>query len=101
VLVTDILGTMGRPILASLFMYAVVFTAKNYAVFGHGGAVLHLAELVLLGVVTYTGAMLVLDREVCRDAGDVFGAFLGRRVRLFSYEPRPPREHDEVPLARR
>src|SRR6266581_3855842 len=37
VLVTDILGTMGRPILASLFMYAVVFTAKNYAVFGHSG----------------------------------------------------------------
>ena len=101
VLVTDILGTMGRPILASLFMYAVVFTAKNYAVFGHSGAVLHLTELVLLGVVTYTGAMLVLDREVCRDAGDVFGAFLGRHVRLFSYEPRPPREHDEVPLARR
>src|ERR1700730_2898620 len=101
VLVTDILGTMGRPILASLFMYAVVFTAKNYAVFGHSGDVLHLAQLVLVGAVTYTFAMLLLDRDVCRDAGDVFSAFLGRHIRLFSYEPRPSREHYEVPLARR
>src|SRR5882762_5126084 len=98
VLVTDILATMGRPILASLFMYALVFTAKNYAVFGQSAGVLHLAQLVLVGAVTYTCAMLVLDREVCRDAGDVFGAFIGR-VRLFTYEPRPSREHDEVPLA--
>jgi teichuronic acid exporter len=82
VLVTDILGMMGRPILASLFMYALVFTAKNYAAFGQSGGVLHLAQLVLVGAVTYTGAMLVLDREVCRDAGDVFGAFLGRRAPL-------------------
>ena len=100
VLVRDILGTMGRPILASLFMYALVFTAKNYAVFGQSAGVLHLAQLVLLGAVTYTCAMLVLDREVCRDAGDVFGAFIGH-VRPFTYEPRPSREHDEVPLARR
>jgi len=100
VLVTDILATMGRPILASLFMYALVFTAKNYAVFGQSAGVLHLAQLVLLGAVTYTCAMLVLDREVCRDAGDVFGAFIGH-VRPFTYEPRPSREHDEVPLAPR
>jgi O-antigen/teichoic acid export membrane protein len=100
VLVTDILGTMGRPILASLFMYALVFTAKNFAVFGQSGGVLHLAQLVLVGAITYTGAMLVLDREVCRDAGDVFGAFIGH-VRPFWYESRPSREHDEIPLARR
>jgi O-antigen/teichoic acid export membrane protein len=100
VLVTDILGTMGRPILASLFMYALVFTAKNFAVFGQSGGVLHLAQLVLVGAITYTGAMLVLDREVCRDAGDVFGAFIGH-VRPFWYESRPSHEHDEIPLARR
>jgi O-antigen/teichoic acid export membrane protein len=100
VLVTDILGTMGRPILASLFMYALVFTAKFFAVFGQSGGVLHLAQLVLVGAITYTGAMLVLDREVCRDAGDVFGAFIGH-VRPFWYESRPSREHDEIPLARR
>jgi O-antigen/teichoic acid export membrane protein len=100
VLVTDILGTMGRPILASLFMYALVFTAKFFAVFGQSGGVLHLAQLVLVGAITYTGAMLVLDREVCRDAGDVFGAFIGH-VRPFWYESRPSHEHDEIPLARR
>ncbi len=100
VLVTDILRTMGRPILASLLMYALVFTAKNYGVSGQNGGILHLAQLVFVGAVTYAGAMLVLDRDVCRDAGDVLGAFLGRHVRPFWYEPRPPSEHDEATLAR-
>jgi O-antigen/teichoic acid export membrane protein len=101
VLVTDILGTLGRPILASLVMYALVFTAKNYAVFGHGGGVLHLAELVVVGAVMYTGAMLVLDREVCRDAGNLFGAFLGRHIQPFWYEPGPLHEQHQAPVARR
>ncbi|HEV8533649.1 MAG TPA: lipopolysaccharide biosynthesis protein [Methylomirabilota bacterium] len=79
VLVTDILRTMARPILASLFMYTLVSTAKHYAVFGQSGRVLPLAQLVLVGAVTYTGAMLVLDREVCLDAFDLLGAFLGGR----------------------
>jgi teichuronic acid exporter len=79
VLVTDILRAMVRPILASLFMYTLVFTAKHHAAFGQSGRVLHLAQLVLVGAVAYTGAMLVLDRDVCLDAYDLLGAFLGGR----------------------
>jgi hypothetical protein len=48
-------------------------------VFGQNGRVLQLAPLVLMGAVTYIGAMLVLDREVCLDAFDLLGAFLGGR----------------------
>src|SRR6266849_146702 len=48
VLVTDILRTMARPTLASLFMYTLVFTAKHYAVFAQSGRVLHLAQLVVV-----------------------------------------------------
>jgi len=80
VLVTDILRAMARPILASSVMYALVFTTKHYAVFSQSGRVLQLAQLVLVGVVTYSGAMFVLDRDVCLDAYDLLGALLdGRR----------------------
>src|SRR6266849_591307 len=46
--ITHILPTLSRPILASLLMYALVFTAKHYAVFAQSGRVLHLAQLVVV-----------------------------------------------------
>src|SRR5713101_2089561 len=97
VLVTDILRTMERPILASLLMYAVVFGVKHYVAFGQSEHVLHLVSLVLVGAVTYIGSMLVLDRGACRESSEALGAFFG--VRPYSYDPRPLSKNDETPLA--
>jgi hypothetical protein len=90
---------MERPILASLLIYAVVFTVKHYGMFGQGGHILLLASLVLVGAVTYIGSMLVLDRHVCRDSREFLGAFFGVRVQPNSYQPRPLSKNDETPLA--
>src|SRR6266700_4108209 len=99
VLVTDILRTMQRPILASLFMSTVVFAVKHYVVVGQSRPILHLASLVLVGAVTYIGAMLVLDRDVCRESSESLRAFFGVRVRPYSYDPWPLGKNDETPLA--
>ncbi len=97
VLVTDILRTMERPILASLLMYAVVFGVKHYVAFGQSEHILHLVSLVLVGAVTYIGSMLVLDRGACREGSEALRAFFG--VRSYSYDPRPLSKNDESPLA--
>ena len=97
VLVTDILRTMERPILASLLMYAVVFGVKHYVAFGQSEHILHLVSLVLVGAVTYIGSMLVLDRGACREGSEALRAFFG--VRSYSYDPRPLSKNDETPLA--
>jgi O-antigen/teichoic acid export membrane protein len=79
--VTVLCRAIGRPALASVFMYAVLFAAKSSSVTGPSGSFVHLASLVLLGAVTYIGAMLILDRSVMRDARELLRGFLGAPVR--------------------
>lgn len=73
----DFLRAIRWPALASLVMYAAVLAAKHSALTGRMGTAVHLAQLILVGAVTYTGSMLALDRNLLRDALDLLRVFLG------------------------
>ena len=60
--VVDYLKQMLRPVAAGMIMYAVVVFFQQH-VFGSVGDWLYLIQLVMLGGLSYAGAMLVIDRQ--------------------------------------
>jgi hypothetical protein len=60
--VVDYLKQMLRPVAAGMIMYAVVVFFQQH-VFGSVGDWLYLIQLVMLGALSYAGAMLVIDRQ--------------------------------------
>lgn len=60
--VVDYLTQMLRPVAAGMIMYAFVVFCQQY-VFGSVGDWLYLIQLVILGALSYAGAMLVIDRQ--------------------------------------
>jgi teichuronic acid exporter len=62
----DYFRQMVRPVAAGLIMYATVIFMQQH-VYGGTGDWLYLLQLVLIGVLSYTAVMLVIDRRGLRE----------------------------------
>ncbi len=60
--IVDSLKTMLGPLVSSISMYAAV-TSLNHVVYGVSGEMIHLVQLVAIGIVTYGATMLLFFRE--------------------------------------
>ena len=58
---------MSRPIAASAGMYGIVTLATPH-VFGEIGDVIHLVQLIGVGVCAYTACLFLISRESMREA---------------------------------
>lgn len=67
---TDLLSAMGRPVLASAVMYLAVSAISPHA-FGESGDLLHLLQLVAVGVVSYTACLAIVYRDGAIEALDL------------------------------
>jgi O-antigen/teichoic acid export membrane protein len=64
---------MYRPLIAGIIMCAAVYTLK-FLVYGTPGDWLYLIQLVLVGILAYTMAMLLIDREGLKETLELIRA---------------------------
>ena len=67
----DLIGAMGRPIVAAAGMYAAVVLAKP-VIFAGAGDVLYLLQLIAVGAVSYTLLLRAIHREGIDEVMDLF-----------------------------
>ncbi|PTN12190.1 lipopolysaccharide biosynthesis protein [Nitrosomonas aestuarii] len=60
--VTDCLKTMTGPVIASVFMYLSVIYLNQFA-FGSSGEILHLVQLIGIGVIAYSSVMMLFFKN--------------------------------------
>ncbi|MEE9355074.1 MAG: lipopolysaccharide biosynthesis protein [Methylococcaceae bacterium] len=68
--IVDSLKTMFGPLVSSIAMYAVVISL-NDIVFGVSGEIVHLVQLVTIGIMTYTTIMFLFFRESLSSVSDL------------------------------
>jgi len=74
--ITDLIGSMGRPIISAAGMYAAVILMKPF-IFGNAGDVLYLLQLIAVGAVSYALLLLAIHRE---GIVEILELFRGREI---------------------